>query len=111
MPLEKLKTFIIGGPFLNTRVSSSGETKAYENGVQTNLDNEGTMEEKNLFNRMDFGVNIGLGVEKENILIQATYDYGIFRTKRYVWNYMGGEAELEQTTRSSILKLTFGYKL
>ncbi len=56
-------------------------------------------------NKIDYGLNAGIGLEVKSYHIQPTYDYGFFRTLKY------DDFESNNALRNSVVRLTSGYKI
>jgi hypothetical protein len=100
--IDDLNFYVLAGPYLNLLLFDNTTTELYVNEEPTEL---GNTAEGKYSNRFDYGINIGFGIDLKSFVIQASYDYGFFRTMKYK------EINFDQSVRNSVIRLTIGYRL
>ncbi|GEM_PF-3000335 len=106
--VDDINFYALAGPYINLRLFDTSTSGFFVNEEPTDIENtfdlENAIEEK-FVNRLDYGMNAGLGIEMKSFTIQASYDYGFYRVMKYE------NLVYDQSLRNSVVRLTFGYKL
>lgn len=92
----------LAGPFINVRLFDRTKLE-----LDTNIPGftPGETLKENFSNRIDYGINVGIGVDFKVVSTQLTYDHGFYRTMKYE-GFIS-----DNPVRNSVLKLTVGYML
>jgi len=95
------KLYALAGPYVNVLLFDDSTTELFVDGERTEIENQF---EGKFSNRIDYGIQMGLGVQLKSYVIQATYDYGFYRTMKYA------DLPLEESVRNAVARITLGYK-
>ncbi len=101
--MGNLRFFALAGPFFNLMLFDDSRTEVFINGEKEDVIFS-TLPKK-FSNRIDYGLNAGIGLDLKSYIIQASYDYGFFRTQKYK------DFDFDNSLRNSVLRLTLGYKI
>ncbi|KXX68975.1 outer membrane beta-barrel protein [Flammeovirga sp. SJP92] len=101
--LGNTKLFALIGPFMNFYLFDLGEL--YIDGIKVDEEFQTTY-----FSKVDYGINLGMGVHLQRYLVMLTYDYAMDRTVKMNDPFSGEEFEFERDGGNAI-KLTVAYKL
>ena len=99
--LGEQKLYALAGPYVNLLLFDDTTTELFVDSEPTDMENQ--FEEK-FSNRIDYGIQIGLGAQLETYIIQATYDYGFYRKIKYE------NIPVEASSRNAVARITLGYK-
>ncbi|WKV13225.1 porin family protein [Marivirga harenae] len=99
--LGEQKLYALAGPYVNLRLFDDSTTELFIDGEASEFENQF---EAKFSNRIDYGIQVGLGAELKSYVIQATYDYGFYRTMKYE------DIPFEESVRNAVARITFGYK-
>lgn len=100
--LKNIELYPFAGPYVSLLLFDNSESEFYVDGVPQVIETE--IEEK-FINDLDYGVNIGLGLNYKAFLINVAADLGLYREMKYE-NF-----KTEQKFKNTVLKLSLGYKL
>ena len=98
-PIKEFNLNIIAGPYFNLLLFDNNKTNS--NGEEAT---EFKITEK-FINRLDYGFNIGIGVNYKSIILNLSSAFGIYREMKYE------ELIIDNKVKNNILKLSVGYKL
>jgi Outer membrane protein beta-barrel domain len=97
---DNLKFYVMGGPYVgigvagNSKISGSGQS-------ETETINWGNDENDSDYKRLDYGVNVGVGVEVSNFLIGAQYGLGLANV------FPGGDKD--NSFKNAVIGISVGY--
>jgi hypothetical protein len=97
----KLNLYALAGPYFNLLLFDNSTTKLFVDGQRTQMENQF---EGKFSNRIDYGIQIGIGAQLRSYMIQASYDYGFYRSMKYEG------IQFDQSVRNSVARLTLGYR-
>ncbi|WP_375579642.1 porin family protein [Marivirga tractuosa] len=99
--LREQKLYALAGPYVNLLLFDNSTTELFVGGEPREMGNQF---EGKFSNRIDYGIQMGLGVQLSSYVIQTTYDYGIYRSMKYE------DTQFEESVRNAIARITLGYK-
>lgn len=99
--LAEQKLYALAGPYVNLLLFDNSTTELFVDGEPMDLENQF---EAKFSNRIDYGIQMGLGAQLKSYVIQATYDYGFYRTMKYE------DLPIEDSSRNAVVRITLGYK-
>jgi hypothetical protein len=99
--VDQLNLYALAGPYCNLLLFDKSTTELFVDGEPTEMENQF---EGKFSNRIDYGIQIGIGAQLRSYMIQASYDYGFYRSMKYE------EIQFDQSVRNSVVRLTLGYK-
>ena len=97
---SNLKAFINAAPYVGFAISGSNRYKDSDEKEVEKVD----FSDDFGYNRLDYGLNFGFGVDLDKFTVSAGYDFGIANIIR-----IPSGADFKEN--NSTLKVTFGYKL
>lgn len=98
--LGEQKLYALAGPYVNLLLFDNSTTELFVDGEAREMENQ--FEEK-FSNRIDYGIQMGLGAQLKSYVIQATYDYGFYRTMKY------DDIPVEVDNRNAVARFSLGY--
>jgi hypothetical protein len=97
----ELKLYALAGPYCNFLLFNNSSNELFVDGEPTEIENQF---EGKFSNRIDYGIQIGLGAQLRSYVVQASYDHGLYRSMKYE------DIQFEQSLRNSVARLTLGYR-
>ncbi|WP_435135800.1 outer membrane beta-barrel protein [Formosa sp. A9] len=93
--MQDVNISLLAGPYFNYLLGNNTYSSKY-----------GGKEFEDLFtNRIDYGFNLGFGLEYSSFLIYVTTDFGLYRDLDFEYYNSDGKS------KNTVLKVSFGYKL
>lgn len=99
--LGEQKLYALAGPYVNLLLFDDTTTELFVDSEAREFENQF---EAKFSNRIDYGIQVGLGAQLKSYLIQATYDYGFYRTMKYE------DTQFKESVRNAVARITLGYK-
>ncbi|MFA6618776.1 MAG: porin family protein [Candidatus Neomarinimicrobiota bacterium] len=100
--LGDLGVFGAFGPYLGVGLSGKAKVKTIIGNIETSGDSEITWGEDGSYNRLDFGLTMGAGVDLNSLLVGVYYNLGLINVSTMTGN--------NHKATHGVLALSLGYK-
>ncbi len=97
---NKIDVFTFAGPYVSLLLF---DNSTHESSLNDEPIEPESFDEK-FINRLDYGLNFGIGINTSSYLIYISCDSGLYREKKYE------EVVMKNKFRNSIFKISLGYK-
>lgn len=103
--LKNIELYPFAGPYVSLLLHDNSEAEWYLNGVPHEMENKLYPLKEKFINKLDYGLNIGLGLNYKAVLINLAADFGMFREMKYE------NIVIDQKYKNTVFKLSLGYKI